>query len=75
MIESVNYDGDKTVVKISSDLTMGNRRENEHNAFTVWSGIERIEYLHHVKTNVIIKDHKGKEVANTNNDNRFNYLD
>ncbi|MHA8138203.1 hypothetical protein ACYATM_04020 [Lactobacillaceae bacterium Scapto_B20] len=74
VIESVNYDGDKTVVKISTDLTMGNRRENEHNAFTVWSGIQRIAHLHHVQTDVVINDHKGKEIANTK-DNQFNYLE
>ncbi|MBW1605918.1 hypothetical protein [Lactobacillus sp. Sy-1] len=74
VVEKVTYQDGKTVAIISSDLTMGNRRENEHNAFTVWNGIKRLAFLYRVKTNVIIKDHKGKEIANTNN-NRFNYLE
>ncbi|MEJ6400299.1 hypothetical protein [Nicoliella lavandulae] len=74
VVEKVTYNGTKTVAKVSSDLTMGNRRENQHNAFTIWSGLKRIAFLHHVKTNIIILDHNGKEIANTNN-NRFNYLE
>ncbi|UQS86942.1 hypothetical protein MOO44_01835 [Nicoliella spurrieriana] len=75
VVKKVTYDGkNQTVATISNDLTMGNRRENEHNAFIVWSGIKRLAFLHHVKTDITIKNAKGKEIANTNN-NRFNYLD